>query len=134
MTRPPPSRHSPVLGGMVAGPGVGGVPVQPGHRFARRFHQRVLELIGPRVERRRLGLVAVVAGLPGGDPVGGVQHRDALDRADGQVEVRDLMRVLAAFGRADLGELRRAGVRVRGQVRSHRRLFPVRRLPWTGAA
>ena len=95
------------------------------HRFARRVHQRVLDLIGARVERGGLVLVAALAGLAGGDPVGGVQHRDALDRADGQVEVRHLVRVLAALGRADLGQLGRAGVRVRGQVRRHRCRFPL---------
>ena len=110
---------------MVPGPGVGGMPVQPAHRLPRRVHQRVLQLIGPRVERGGPVVLAAVAGLAGGDPVGGVQHRDALDRADGQVEVRHLRRVLAAFGRADLGQLGRAGVRVRGQVRRHRRLLPL---------
>ena len=114
----------PRAGRMVPGAGVGGVPLQPGDGFARRFHQRGLDLIGARVERGGLVLVAAVAGLAGGDPVGGVQHRDALDRADGQVEVRHLVRVLAALGGADLGQLGRAGVRVRGQVRRHRRRLP----------
>ena len=71
------------------------MPLEPAQRFPRRVHQRVLELIGLRVQRGGLVLVAAVAGLPGGDPVGGVQHRDALDRADGQVEVRHRVRVLA---------------------------------------
>ncbi len=83
-------------GGMVPRAGVGRLPLEPPERLPRRVHQRVLELIGPRVERGGLVLVAAVAGLPGGDPVGGVQHRDALDRADGQVEVRHLARVLSA--------------------------------------
>ena len=79
-------------------------------------------------------LVAVLAGLAGRDPVRGVQHRYALDRTDGQVEVRHLMRVLAALGRADLGQLDGAGVRVRGQVRRHRGLLPAPRPPWAGGA
>ena len=111
--------------GMVPGPGVGGMPVEPGHGFPRRLHQRVLQLVRPGVERGGLVLVAAFAGLAGGDPVGGVQHRDALDRADGQVEIRHLMRVLAPLGRADLGQLHRAGVRVRGQVCRHRSFFPL---------
>ena len=115
----------PRAGRMVPGAGVGGVPLQPGHRFACRVHQRVLDLIGAGVERGGLVLLAALAGLAGRDPVGGVQHRDALDRADGQVEVRHLVRVLAALGRADLGQLYRAGVRMRGQVRRHRLLFPI---------
>ena len=110
----------PRAGRMVPGAGVGGVLLQPGDGFARGVHQRGLDLIGARVERGGLVLVAALAGLAGGDPVGGVQHRDALDRADGQVEVRHLVRVLAALGGADLGQLGRAGVRVRGQVRRHR--------------
>jgi hypothetical protein len=109
---------------MVPGPGVGGVPVQPGHRFPRRVQQRVLKLIGPGVERGGLAVLAAVAGLLRGDPVGGVEHRDALADADGQVEVLDLMRVAAAFGRADFGELGRAGVRVRGQPGGYSCLFP----------
>ena len=112
-------------GGMVPGPGVGGVLVEPAHRFPRRFQQRVLELICPGVERGGLGVLVAVAGLPGGDPVGGVQHRHAFDRADGQVEIRYLLRVLAAFGCADLGQLHRAGIRVRSQVRRHRCCFPL---------
>ena len=120
--------------GMVPGPGVGGVLLQPGHRFARGVHQRGLDLIGAGVQRGGLVLVAVLAGLAGRDPVGGVQHRDALDRADGQVEVRHHVRVRAALGRADLGQLHRAGVRMRGQIRRHRGLLPVRRPPWTGDA
>ena len=78
----------PRAGGMVPGAGVGGVPLEPADRFARRLHQRVLDLVRPRVQRRGLVVVAALAGLPGGDPVGGVQHRHALDRADGQVEIR----------------------------------------------
>ena len=78
-----------------------------------------------RVERGGLFTVSVLAGLSGRDPVGGVQHRHALDRADGQVEIRHLVRVLAALGRADLGQLGRAGVRVRGPVRRHRGFFPL---------
>ena len=116
----------PRAGRMVPGAGVGGVPLQPGDGFPRGVHQRGLDLIGARVERGGLVLVAALAGLAGGDPVGGVQHRDALDRADGQVEVRHLVRVLAALGGADLGQLGRAGVRVRGQVRRHRRGFALR--------
>ena len=115
----------PRAGRMVAGAGVGRVLLQPGDGFARGVHQRGLDLIGARVERGGVVLVAALAGLAGGDPVGGVQHRDALDRADGQVEVRHLVRVLAARGRADLGQLGRAGVRVRGQVRRDRLLFPL---------
>ena len=119
----------PRAGGMVPGPRVGGVPLQPGHRFTRRVHQRVLDLIRACVERGRLVLLAVLAGTARRDPVGSVQHRHALDRADRQVEVRHRVRVLAALGRADLGQLHGAGVRVRGQVRRHRCRFPlVRRL------
>jgi hypothetical protein len=111
-------------GGMVPGPGVGSVAVQPAHRFPRRVQQRVLQLIRPGVEHRGPVVVAAVAGLPGCDPVGGVQHGDALDRADGQVEIRHLMRIPAAFGRADLGQLGRAGVRMGGLVGQNRCLFP----------
>jgi len=68
-------------------------------------------------------MLAALAGLACRYPVGGVQHRHALDRADGQVEVRHLVRVRAPLGRADLGQLGRAGVRVRSQVRRHRGLF-----------
>ena len=116
----------PRAGRMVPGPGVGGVPLQPADGFAAPTSiSACLDLVGARVERGSLVLVAALAGLAGGDPVGGVQHRDALDRADGQVEVRHLVRVLAAFGRADLGQLGRAGVRVRGQVRRDRGGFPL---------
>ena len=111
---------------VVAGAGVGRVLLEPGDGFARGVHQRGLDLIGARVERGGAVLVAALAGLPGRDPVGGVQHRDALDRADGQVEVRHLVRVLGPFGGADLGQLGRAGVRVRGPVRRHRGGFAVR--------
>ena len=51
--------------GMVAGAGVGGVPLQPGHRFARRFHQRVLDLVRLRVQRCGLVLITPLAGLAG---------------------------------------------------------------------
>jgi hypothetical protein len=87
---------------------------------SRGVHQRGLDLIRARVERGGLVLVAALAGLAGRYPVGGVQHRDALDRADGQVEIRHLMRVLVARGRPDLGEFHAAGVRMRGQVRRYR--------------
>ena len=108
----------------MAGAGMGGVPVEPGHRGPGRVHQRVLELIGAGVERGRRGVVAAVVGLARGDPVGGVQHRDALGGADGQVEVRHPGRALAAFGRTDLVELSLAGAGMLRQVRGHRRLLP----------
>ena len=60
-------------GGMVPGPGVGGMPVEPADCLPRRVHQRVLQLIGPGVERGGPGVLAAVAGLARGDPVGGVQ-------------------------------------------------------------
>ena len=101
------------------------MPLQPGHRLPGGVHQRGLDLVGPRVQRGGLVLLAVLAGLTGGDPVGGVQDRHALDRAHGQVEIRHLMRVLATLSRADLGQLGRAGVRVRGQVRRYCLLFPL---------
>ncbi len=110
---------------MVPRAGVGSLPLEPADGFAGRVHQRLLELIGPRVQRRGLVLLAALAGLAGGDPVGGVQYRDALDRADGQVEIRDRVRVLAALGRAYFGQFHGAGVRVRGQVRRHRCRFPL---------
>ena len=124
----------PRAGRMVPGAGVGGVLLQPGDGFARGVHQRGLDLISARIERGGLVLVAAAAGLAGGDPVGGVQDRDALDRADGQVEVRHLMRVLAPLGGADLGQLGRAGVRVRGQVRRDRGGLRASRPPWPGGA
>ena len=110
----------PRAGRMVPGAGEGGVALQPGDRFAGGVHQGGLDLVGAGVERSGLVLVAALAGLAGGDPVGGVQHRHALDRADGQVEVRHPVRVLAPLGGADLGQLGRAGERVRGQVRRYR--------------
>ena len=113
----------PRAGRMVPGAGVGGVPLQPGDGLAGGVHQRGLDLVGARVERGGLVLVAALAGLAGRDPVGGVQDRDALDGADSQVEVGHLVRVLASLGCADLGHLGHAGIRVRGQVRRHRRLF-----------
>jgi hypothetical protein len=109
---------------MVPGPGISGMPFQPGDRVAGRVQHRVLDLIGPGVERRGLILLAAFTGLAGRDPVGGVQHRHALDHVDGQVEVGHLVRVRAARGGADLGHLGRAGVRMRGLVRRHRGLFP----------
>jgi hypothetical protein len=115
----------PRLGRMVPGPGVGSVPLQPVHRFPRRFHQRVLQLVRPGVERVGLSVVAAVAGLPGGGPVGDVQHRDTLDRTDGQVEIRHLIPVPATLSRTDRGQLGRAGVGMLGQEGGHRRLFPV---------
>jgi hypothetical protein len=87
----------PRLGGVVPGPGVGGMLAEPGHRRAGRFQRRLLQFVRAGVERGRLGIVAAVTGLPGGDPLGGVQHRDALGRADGQVEVRHLTGILASF-------------------------------------
>ena len=108
---------------MVPGPCIGGVAFQPRDSFPRRVHQRGFDLIGAGVERGGLVLLATLARLPGGDPVGGVQHRYALDHVDGHVEVRHRVRVLAALGRADLGHLHRAGVRMRGQVRGHRGLL-----------
>ena len=48
-------------GRMVPGPGVGGVPFQPGDSLPRRVQQRGLDLIGPRVERRGLALVAALS-------------------------------------------------------------------------
>ena len=107
-------------GRMVPSPGVGGVPFQPGDGLPRRVQQRGLDLIGPRVERGGLVLVAALTGLAGRDPVGGMQHGHALDRVDGQVEIRHPVRVLAPLGGADLGQLGRAGVRMRGPVRRHR--------------
>jgi hypothetical protein len=50
------------------------MPVQPADRFPRGFQQRVFYLIGPGVERGGLVVFAAVAGLAGGDAVGGVQH------------------------------------------------------------
>ena len=41
----------PRAGGMVPGAGVGGVPLQPGHGFARGVQQRGLDLIGARVQQ-----------------------------------------------------------------------------------
>ena len=113
----------PCAGRMVPGPGVGGMAFQPGDGLARRVHQRALDLIGPRVQHGGLVLLAAFTCLAGRDPVGGVQHRHALDRVDGHVEIGHLMRVRAALGRPDLGQLGRAGVRMRGQVRRHRSLF-----------
>ena len=121
-------------GRMVPGPGVGGMAFQPGDSVAGRVHQRGLDLIGPRVERGGLVLVAALTRLAGRDPVGGVQHRHALDHVDGHVEVRHLVRVHAALGRADLGQLGRAGVRMRGPVRRHRGLFALVGRPGTGGA
>jgi hypothetical protein len=40
--------------GMVPGAGVGGVPFQPGDRFACRVQQRGLDFIGPRVQQSGL--------------------------------------------------------------------------------
>jgi hypothetical protein len=59
---------------MVPGPGIGGVAFQPGDGLASRVDQRGLDLIGSRVERGGLVLLAAVACLACGDPVGGVQH------------------------------------------------------------
>jgi hypothetical protein len=101
---------------VVTGARVGRVLFQPRDGFARGIHQRGLDLVRAGVERGGLVLVAALAGLAGGDPVGGVQHRDALDRADGQVEVRHLPWVLGPCGGADLGQLGRAGVRMRRSV------------------
>jgi hypothetical protein len=109
---------------MVPGPCIGGVAFQPRDGFPPRVHQRGFDLIGSGVERGGLVLLATLACLPGGDPVGGVQYRHALDRVDGHVEIRHRVRVLATLGRADLGHLYRAGVRMRGQVRRHRNFFP----------
>ena len=112
-------------GRMVPGPGVCGMPFQPGDSLPRRVQQRGLDLLGARVQRRGLALVAALTCLAGGDPVRGVQHRHALDHIDGQIEVRHLVCVRAAFGRADLGQLGRAGVRTGGPVRRHRGRFPL---------
>jgi len=106
----------PRAGRVMAGASVGGVLFQPGDGFAGGVHQRGLDLVRAGVQGCGVVVVAAVAGLAGGDPVGGMQHGHALDRTDGQVKVRDAMRVLAPRGRADLGQLGRAGVRVRGQV------------------
>ena len=110
-------------GRMMPGPGVGGMAFQPGYGIAGRVHQRGLDLIGPRVQRGGLVLLAALTRLAGRDPVGGVQHRHALDHVDGQVEIRHHVRIRAAFGSADLSQLGRAGIRMRGQVRRHRGLF-----------
>ena len=118
---------------MVPGPRVGSVPLQPGHGLPRRVQQRGLDLIGPRIERGGLVLIPMFTGLAGRDPVGGVQHRHALDHVDGQVEIGHLVRVRAAFGGADLGQLDRAGVRMRGQVRRHRGLLALVSRPGTAA-
>jgi hypothetical protein len=123
--QPVPVPPLPRAGRMVPGAGTGGVPFQPGDSVAGRVHHRCLDLIGPLVERGSLIVVTAFTGLAGRDPVGGVQHRHALDHVDGQVEVRHLVRVRAAFGRADLGHLDRAGVRMGGQVRRHRGRFPL---------
>jgi hypothetical protein len=111
---------------MVPGARVGRVPLQPRDGFTRGVHQRGLEFVRARVERNGTVLVAALAGLAGRDPVGGVHHRNALDRAHGQVEVRHLARVLGPFGGTDLGQFDRAGVRVRGPVCRHRGGFAVR--------
>jgi hypothetical protein len=112
-------------GGMVPGPGIGSVAVQPAHRLPRRVQQSILQLIRPDVERGGPVIVAAVAGLPGCDPVRSMQHRDALDRAHGQIEIRHPMRIPTTFGRADLGQLGRTGVRMSGPVGQNRRLFPL---------
>jgi hypothetical protein len=119
---------------MVPGAGVGGVPFQPGDRVAGRVHHRGLDLAGARVERGSLVELAPFTGLAGRDPVGGVQHRHALDHIDGQVEVRHLVRIRAARGRADLGQLGRAGVRVCRTVRRYRGRFPLLHCPGLAAA
>src|SRR6185437_13768955 len=100
----------PGAGGVVARAGVGGVLLQPADRFPSRRHQRNFDRVGAGVERGGLVLVAAATGLASGDSVGGVQHRHALDRADGQIEVRHAVRVLAARGGADLGQFGRTGV------------------------
>ena len=124
----------PGAGRMVPGAGIGGVPLQPADR-SRAESISASSISSARASSAAAwSLIAVLTGLAGRDPVGGVQHRDALDRADGQVEIRHLVRVLAALGRADLGQLGRAGVRVRGPVRRYRRLFPFVRPPWAGGA
>jgi hypothetical protein len=110
-------------GRMVPGPRVGGVPFQPGHGLPGRVHQRGLDLVGAHVERGSLAGLAAFTGLAGRDAVGGVQYRHALDHVDGQVEVRHLVSVRAAFGRADFGQLGCAGVRVGAQVCRHGGLF-----------
>jgi hypothetical protein len=110
-------------GRMVPGAGVGGVAFQPGDGTAGRVQQGGLDLIGPGIERGGLGLLAVLPRLAGSQPVGGVQHRRALDRVDGHVEVGNLVRVRAAPGRTGLGQLGCSGVRMRGQVRRHGGLF-----------
>ncbi len=107
----------------VPGPGVGSVAFQPGDGLAGRVHQRGLDLIGARVERGSLVPIAAFMGLAGRDPVGGVQDRHALDRVDGQVEIRHQVRVRAARDGTELGHLGRAGVWMRGQVRRHCGLF-----------
>jgi hypothetical protein len=118
---------------MMPGPGVGSVPFQPPDRVPRRVQQRGLDLIGPRVQRGGLALISPFPRLAGRDPVRGMQHRHALDRVHGQVEIRHQVRVPAARGRADLGHLGRAGVRVRGPVRRHRGLLPLIRRPGPAA-
>src|ERR1019366_5295935 len=45
--QPPAVPPLPAAGGMVTGPGVGGMLVEPADGFARRVHQRVLQLIRP---------------------------------------------------------------------------------------
>ena len=50
------------------------MPLDPRDGFTRGIHQRGLDFVGVRVERGGLVLVAALAGLPGRDPVGGVQH------------------------------------------------------------
>jgi hypothetical protein len=99
------------------------VAFQPGDGTAGRVQQGGLDLIGPGIERGGLGLLAVLPRLAGSQPVGGVQHRRALDRVDGHVEVGNLVRVRAAPGRTGLGQLGCSGVRMRGQVRRHGGLF-----------
>jgi hypothetical protein len=112
----------PRAGRMVPGPGVGGVAFQPGDSLAGRVHQRGLDLVRARIQRGGLVLLSPFTGLAGRDPVRGMQHRHALDRVDGHVEVGNPVRVRAARRRPDPGQFSRGGVRVRGPVRRHRRL------------
>ncbi len=110
-------------GRMVPGASVGGVPFQPGDGTAGRVQQGGLDLIGPGIERGGLGPLAALPRLAGSEPAGCMQRRHALDRVDGHVEVGNLVRIRAAPGRADLGQLGCGGVRMRSQVRRHRSLF-----------
>ena len=89
------------------------LPLQPGDCITCSIHQCTLDRVGACIQCIGTGGAACIARLHRRDPVGGMQHRHALDRRDRQVKIRHApLRGLGTQPGAELAQLGRGRIRV----------------------